>query len=353
MGLWFSVDTHDWWQLRPAELAQRERRRAWDAAVVAAHAAVASVPAGAACVELATRQGLVLTPAQARACGLAMADARRLVRRSTWTAPRAGVLCVLPGDEEATVHGRLPEIAASALALVRPDGVIGSESAAAVHGVELLKPARRPILTALEANGGGEHTALVRTGRLRADQIGSWFGVLVTCPARTVVDIARVSGRRAGIVVADSALAGSVVTAAELRDALTRAVRWPGVRRARDIVELASPLSESALESLARLMIVDAGLPAPELQVRIPTAGGTFRVDGLWRRRRVVFEADGMVKYAATDALTLEKRRQEYIERAGFRVVRLTWDDVTRDPIESVARLRRALHADHPTSGVW
>lgn len=70
-----------------------------------------------------------------------------------------------------------------------------------------------------------------------------------------------------------------------------------------------------------------------------------------WRAERVIVECDGMLKFTAPtrsalhrgNVLTREKRRQESLERAGYIVVRVTWDDVLRDPEQTVARVRAAL----------
>ncbi len=82
------------------------------------------------------------------------------------------------------------------------------------------------------------------------------------------------------------------------------------------------------------------------------TGQGRFRVDMLVAAERVVVAADGMVKYALAaddgskgNALTREKRLEESLSRAGFVVVRLTWDDVVNHPAESAQRVRHALAA--------
>jgi hypothetical protein len=200
----------------------------------------------------------------------------------------------------------------------------------------------RPRLTTT-GNGGGERDILVHAAGLPDDERELWFGVPVTAVARTVSDIARNAGIRAGLVAADAALAEQLVTADELSAAVERAAHWPGVRQARRVVDLASPLAESPLESLTRLLVADAGLPMPHLQVWIRTARGRYRVDGLWPDRAVVFEADGMLKYAARSDLHEEKLRQEGLERAGYRVVRVTWHDVWSHPTRTVDRINGAL----------
>lgn len=285
----------------------------------------------------------MLTHDQARSTGLTRADIRRAVRRGEWTAPRRNALCVLPaigGDGQPL--GTSMQIRAAAAALVHPGMTVSHESAAAMYGLPLLRQPARPRLTTT-GNGGGERDTLMHSARMSDDERALWFGVFVTAIARTVIDIARNAGVRAGLVAADAALNEQLVTTDELGAAVDRAVRWPGVRRARRVVDLASPLAESPLESLTRLLILDAGLPTPHLQVWVRTARGRYRVDGLWPDRGVVLEADGLLKYAAASDLHEEKLRQEDLERAGYRVVRVTWEDVWNQPARTVDRIAAAL----------
>jgi very-short-patch-repair endonuclease len=153
-------------------------------------------------------------------------------------------------------------------------------------------------------------------------EVTTWFGADVTTLARTVVDLARHS-RRDGLVAADAALREHLVTPEDLGKALTTAVGWPGVRAAREVVRLASPLAESPLESLVRLALHDDGFPPPQLQVRI----AWYRVDFAWPRQRVIIEADGRVKYSG-DELWREKRREHELRRRGYTVIRVLWTDV-------------------------
>lgn len=330
-----------------AQVRQRRWRTAADLA--------ASDPVAHDAVEFARQHGLVLTREQALSVGLRAADVRRLVRRGTWTAPRRNVLCVLekpkpspqPGpvadDPDEQPHGLRPEVLATAAAIVRPASVVSHESAAAIHAIPLLRNPARPILTVGFGNGGGERDVLVHAARLTPDEEQLWFGARVTTVARTVVDISRNSGARAGLVAADAALHDRLVTREQLDLAVRRAARWPGVTIARRIVELASNLAESPLESLSRLLIIDAGLPVPQLQTWVWTSRGRFRVDGLWPERGVVLEADGMRKYREEGSFPAEKLRQEALERAGYVVVRVMWADVWNAQWATVDRIADAL----------
>lgn len=160
------------------------------------------------------------------------------------------------------------------------------------------------------------------------------------------MDVARTATRRAALVVADSALHRARVDEQQLRAVLAGCRRWPGSDAATTVVDLADGRAESPLETLGRLLIHERGLPAPVPQLAIWDEDGVVAyVDLGWPEQKVVIEFDGMLKYDGRDphALRAEKLRQERIERLGWIVVRLTWDDVVRAPDRAVARLRAAF----------
>ena len=121
------------------------------------------------------------------------------------------------------------------------------------------------------------------------------YGLRVTTAARTVADIARTASFMEGVVVADSALHQRWATKTELRRVLAGCDRWPGVGAARAVVDFATGLSESVLESCARVVFHERGLPPPELQIAVfdEKGGSIARIDFLWREHGVVAEADG------------------------------------------------------------
>lgn len=300
---------------------------------VATAAALDGSPAS----RLAARQGFVITRRQARLCGMVDAEVRRAVRRGAWSVPRRGVLSPVPRGTADTA------LAATATALVHPASVVSHRSAAVLLGLPLLSTPVRPAVTVTDVGRAcGRPDVRVHVATLGPSDVGSWFGAPVTSTARTVVDIARNDGLAAGLVGADGALRARLLTRDAMAAAVRRAYGWPGVTVARELVGLANALSESPLESLVRLCLVMRGIPAPELQVEIHAEDRLHRADMLWRERRVIVEADGRVKYS-DDALWREKLRQERLERAGFRVVRVTWAEVTRRPDEVAWRVRRAL----------
>lgn len=255
------------------------------------------------------------------------AEIRRRVRHGEWLVPGTGALVPVDlADGAATPHltaRRRHAMTATGAPLNRPGQVISARSAALLTGLPTLDVPGRPEFTAVLPVTAGRHgRALVRTAALAPSDVTSWFGARVTTVARTVVDLAR-HDRRDGLMAADAALRERAVTMTELHRALACAAGWPGVRQAREVVGLASPLAESPLESLVRLAVHDDGFPPPELQVPI----GGYRVDLAWPRQRVIIEADGRTKYVG-DALWREKRREHDLRQLGYAVIRVIWADV-------------------------
>lgn len=165
-------------------------------------------------------------------------------------------------------------------------------------------------------------------------------GLPVTSLERTVVDCLTLLPPADGIVLADAALRrgahrGTVGAQIECR-AGSR-----GIAVARAVWARAHGGAESPGESLLRWIVLDAGLPVPEVQHVIVTRLGTFRVDLAWPRWRLVLEFDGRVKYDGTygggpAALWAEKRRQDALTEAGWYVLRVTWAELRRP--EQLAR---------------
>jgi hypothetical protein len=175
----------------------------------------------------------------------------------------------------------------------------------------------------------------------------------VTSVARTVVDLARTSSFRAGVVTADSALRKQLTTKAALGAVLADCARWPGLTRAREVVEFSDALSESALESLSRVVFREQGIPPPELQQWVggDDEGIVGRADFLWERFGTIGEADGAVKYADPRNAIAQLRRDARLRAAGFEVVHFTWDDIVRTPELVAASLREAFRRGGQAAG--
>ena len=207
----------------------------------------------------------------------------------------------LVGADELDRRGRHLLAVRATLAGLRNAAVVSHGSAAALHGLPLwrvplaqVQVTRRP--PARSADEGRLHTYVAR---LRPEDVVVLGGLAVTSVSRTVVDLARAMPFDAALVVADAALASGATTPDALLAVLTAAAGTRGSRSARRVVAAADWRSESVGESRSRAVLIEAGLPLPDLQLEVRRADGVLvgRSDFGWQRQRVLGEFDGRVKY--------------------------------------------------------
>lgn len=269
------------------------------------------------------------------------------------------------------VYAKASEVAAAAAdpALARalqvagavsglPGAVVSHQSAAALRGLDILNRPPDAIVhvTVPPGTRGGSYrrTSVRRhSAALPQAHVTTLFGLPATTAARTTVDIARTGTVMAGVVTADSALHERWTSKTELRRVLASCHGWPGIGQARTVVDFANGQAESVLESCARVVFHQHGLPPPELQVRIFGQDGSnvARVDFLWRECAVVAESDGLLKYQSGADAIAELKRDRLLREAGFEVVHFTWEELFREPERVVRRIRAALARPRRLSG--
>lgn len=119
----------------------------------------------------------------------------------------------------------------------------------------------------------------------------------------------------------------------------------PCSNRLLEAIALVRPGVRSAQETKVRLLLVLAGLPEPEVNGDILSTSGMFEAecDLVYRRARVVVEYEG--DHHRTDPKQWRKDvvRYERLQDLGWRVIRVTADDLRLRPAETVARVRAAL----------
>jgi hypothetical protein len=234
--------------------------------------------------------------------------------------------------------------ACAAAVLLTPGAVVSHDSAALLLGLPSPRPGRGPDLVHVTADRHGHvrHGLRVHEGTVPVEDVALVDGIRCTSILRTALDVGR--GRRLpeSLVVLDAAArtAGTPALAA----AYSRLTGHKGLRSLAWAVSRSDPRSESPLESASRGVMIQAGLPLPDLQVWVrDRSGQDHRVGFLWPERGVVGEADGWGKYAAIEDVRAEKRREDALRDAGFVVVRWTSDELWRTPRVVVERLRRVL----------
>lgn len=297
------------------------------------------------------------TARQWREAGLGTAGFRSAVRTGLLERYQYGVyvraayLATAEADP-ATRHAL--RAAAVMLSLAARPAAASHESAALIHGLDLLR-APAPEAVSVTCRPGGyrgrlSSGALVHSAQLPRGHVMRHHGVWVTTATRTVVDLARSLSFTEGVVVADSALRLGKTTEGGLAEMLRMCARWPGIERARRVVAFADELAESVLESCARVVFAQAGLPPPTLQATIADKNGEFigRVDFYWPQYQTIAESDGMAKYADPGRARYQIKRDILLREAGNKVVHFTWDEVFNRESALVERVRTAFAAATP-----
>jgi hypothetical protein len=169
------------------------------------------------------------------------------------------------------------------------DAVASHQTAAVIHGISLLNRPEAGIVRLTRPpgryRGSGVPGVRFHSAALPPAHVVTRYGVPLTTGARTVVDLARSLPYLEAVAVADSALHARITTKAELRRMLADCAGWPRIGAARRVVEFSDELAESVLESAARVVFAQAGLPPPR--------GAVQRLGRVIARIRKAFDAPG------------------------------------------------------------
>lgn len=255
-----------------------------------------------------------------------------------WTAPQAVV-------RPFTLLG-VSDPLSPAAALVRvPGAVLSHEVAARAHSLELPDDDGRLRLTVarnrsrIRIEGWDVHRCDVP----EEDLLLTKEGLRITSVPRTVVDLARALPLPKAVAVGDSALRQRLALEPDLRRVLL-ASRGSGSAQAHRVGRLLDPKAGSVLESVLRVVLVEAGLPAPLTQHEIRQGRRLVaRVDFCWPAERLVVEADGFAFHSDRTAYRKDRERLNQLVLLGWRVLRFTWEDVMSRPEHVVGAVRRCL----------
>jgi very-short-patch-repair endonuclease len=174
---------------------------------------------------------------------------------------------------------------------------------------------------------------------LEAEDIRRLHGLPLTAPARTLFDLAATGHRDLDRAFGD-AHAQRLVTAREIERLLDRAGPRPGSRALRSLLsDNASGFTRSEAERLLRALLRSANLPLPRFNARV--AG--YEVDAFWPEHRLVIEVDGYAYHGHRAQFERDRRKDLALTAAGYRVIRISWHQLTQEPFALVAVISAAL----------
>jgi Protein of unknown function (DUF559)/Transcriptional regulator, AbiEi antitoxin len=285
-------------------------------------------PPDRAVAELARRQHGVVGRVQLKALGLTLAEIDGRVKRKRLHRVHQGVYAV--GHLALTRNGRF-----MAAVLACGDGAALSHFSAAVlwrilegEGQDIHVTAERER----KCRGVVVHQAPLQGERVRR------LGIVVTTPARTIVDLADVVSRRR--------ILERVIDEAEyLRLDWSGAAPRSGRRGSgllSSVLAVHTPGSTWTLSELEErfLELCDhRGFPRPEVNCRIEG----YVCDFVWREQLLIVETDGEQAHGTARSRERDAVRDAELQLAGWMVMRVPYVRLLHDPDGVAAQLERAL----------
>jgi predicted transcriptional regulator of viral defense system len=177
-------------------------------------------------------------------------------------------------------------------------------------------------------------------------------GIPCTTVPRTLLDLAEVLDRqRLARAIAQAEVMG-VFDLNALNDMLERAPGRRGSATLRTILDEydeGTALTQSELEELVLATCLTVGVERPRVNQSIVLDDGAVQVDLLWPKQKLIVEVDGHRFHGNRRAFEHDRDRDQRLVLAGYRVVRFTWRQITREPDEVGRRIAELLS---PTPGV-
>ena len=220
----------------------------------------------------------------------------------------------------------------------------GLSGRAAAHLMWLVRGELPPIEVSASRERNIEGVVVHRWRNFHASDLTSFYGIPVTTPARTLVDLARSSPPYELARAFHEAAIRFGTTAEDVELILDRMRTAKGAGKLRVALRGDVKMTASKLERIFLRLLRRAGLPLPEVNKR---ASGRL-VDCRWPEHRLTVELDGYRYHATRHAWEADRKREREAYRRGDQFRRYTWDDVTLTPDVVLAELRPLLGRKSP-----
>jgi hypothetical protein len=229
--------------------------------------------------------------------------------------------------------------------------VISHGTAAAFWGLRTQWPAVIDVIVPCE---GGRKIDGIRARRCRypgPEEIVERAGVRYTTPARTLVDLAGILGTPSLRRAVEEAAVRKLLDIPALDLAMDSAKGRRGVPALRAIVDEwrgpdgNAPDVRSIFEARVLPRLVAAGFEWPDCNRKLRVDGHDFIPDFYWEKRNLIVETDGEATHGTPPAFRNDRRRDQILIAAGFRVPRVTWSQMRDELEETIERLRCMLES--------
>lgn len=227
----------------------------------------------------------------------------------------------------------------------RRKGVLAGLSASTALGAKWVEPSQpaEMIHSNLRAPAG----IAVYTDTLANGETEVIAGMRTTTAARTAFDIGRRLPLVDGVQRIDALLNATDTKVVEVEGVMAANPGVRGVRQLRETLQLVDGGAESPYESLTRLMLVQAGFPTPETQIRVDDEYGDIfaRLDMGWREYGVGVDFDGAQHWTDSRRRTWDVERYARLPDLGWIDIRVTAGMLHNRPQAFFDRVGAALIA--------
>lgn len=296
-----------------------------------------------ACARLAAAQHGVVSRAQALASGLPEDGIFWRVKSGRWEPILPGIYRV------AGVPGSWHQYLVAACLWAGPQAGVSRRAAAALWNLEGSLPGPVEISTTRSLQSKIPWLLVHRVRTLHRSDLTTVSGIRVTTPTRTLIDLAGTVGPEVLERALDDALRRGLTSVSRLR----RSLGHSGGRGRRGVAVLRRLLDErsgrytrpeSVLEARLIKVLRQAGLPEPTAQYEIREGGKVLaRVDFAYPDVLLAIEADGYRFHSARSAWRQDRARRNALTSRGWRVLHVTWHDLTECPERIVSEVRALL----------
>lgn len=293
------------------------------------------------CELIASTQYGLITRGQALAEGLSERAIARLLSGGSWSLVQPGVYAIngAPGSWLRDVMAAVLSGGSDTAASHRTAAALWECPGFPQDIVEVTS------LRALRRRGVTTH----RTTRLDRAEIRRRESIAVTDPERTLINLGAVVDRDSVEVALDYFLAKRLTTLERIDDRLEKlnGPGWRGTKKVRALVDMREPhdgCGESPLETKLFQVLRKGRIPLPERQVVIRD-GNRFvgRVDFAYPQIRLIVEAQSYKHHSSRKAWTRDVMRRRELHLLGWRVLEVTWHDVTIGREDFLRKLRKLL----------
>jgi hypothetical protein len=276
-------------------------------------------------------------------------ETRRKCAVPTWKRVRRSVCATAESRTAPSPVARHRLLAAAALPAMAGDAVLSHQSAAVVYGAPVWGVSLDRLHVTRNRRHGGRIKPHVTVHCAPLESAAEVDGMLLTTPARTIVDLGLTLPFGTAVVAGDRLVREFGITTADLAAELEFARHRRGIQSARRVVDFLNPHSRSTGESLSRIMLRGLDLPMPALDGDVFTRTGRFlgRVAFYFGDSGVVgeFEVGATAETPAgagpVDAVLSQRIRWNRLRDNGFRVVTWTSSELAANTV--AVRLLAAL----------